>query len=149
MNTSITLAHTTRNKTMVAFDGKTYFIKFQDQHMASWYPVKTININLNGDCRVIGAYGWNCGRRSPIVNRKGQDVTKRVSFNINDLGINNKVKLYSSSVITEIVNVYPLEMLEEARSFNNRLDTFRQLASLSPDDPAILALVPDEFKKYM
>lgn len=139
------------NNIMIAFDGKTYFVKWKDEYLAKWYPVKTINISLKGDCRVIGVYGWNCGKRSQIVNRKGQNVAEMVNFNINDLAPNNKIKLYNSNVKTEVVKVYPVAMLDEAHTFNNNLDTFRQCLSLvdCKNKKDLISKVPEEYKKYL
>ena len=134
---------------MIAFDGKTYFVKWKDEYMAKWYPVKDINITLEGDCRVIGVYGWNCGKRTQIVNRKGQNVAEMVNFNISDLVPNNKVKLYSSNVKTDVIKVYPSTMLDEAYTFNSKLDTFRQCLSLVEDKELLLSKVPEEYRNYL
>lgn len=147
-----TLVCTTNNKIMIAFDGKTYFVKWKSEYMAKWYPVKNMNINLNGDCRVIGVYGWNCGKRTQIVNRKGQSVADEgIRFNLKDFIVNNRVKLYASNVKTEVRKVYPIDMLEEAYTFNSNLDTYRQVLSLLNDEEkkVLISKVSEEYRKYL
>lgn len=62
------------------------------------------NINrLDNRLRISGVYGVNTGRPQTIVNRKGQSVaTGSIYVKLSAFEVNNRVKLYSSSVQTVI-----------------------------------------------
>ncbi len=110
----------------LAFNGATYFVKLTDQAMAKWLPVQAINTNKEtGLSSLQGVYGWNIGQRQALVNRKGQRVdtlsANNTRFNLADLEVNNRVKLYTSKVSTKVINNLPkqhTEALEMAKGFD-------------------------------
>ena len=148
-----TLSAYLNSETKIAFDGKTYFVKFLDS-VNGWLPVQSINYNpVNNTFKVVGVYGLNVGKRQNICNRKGLSVgTTGFTFKARDLETDNCIKLYKSNVTTKIETVYPQNLLKEAYKFNEELTTYRQLVHLATSEDnkkVLLNLVPEEFRDYI
>ena len=146
----VTAAYAGHGNIQVAFDGKTYFVKFKDAVGATWLPCKEVVVNrLYNRLTISGVYGVSVGRRQTIVNRKGQNIANgQIYVKLSAFEVNNRVKLYSSSVQT-IITKSPI--IRNKKSKTLKRPTFSMLESLRELPKEVLdnLVLPESYKQYL
>ena len=122
---------------VIAFNGLTYFVKFLECENSKWLPVAYMNFDVvTGEYKIKGVYGLNMGVKQDLTDNRGKSISKNMyslHFKQSDLKVNNRIKLYNSSVKTEIIKVYGCH--DQALKFNKDIDELLSFCSLIKELP--------------